>query len=104
AFAPEPEPELDVVAVADVRCVVGRVVATVRVTNNDDVPVDVVVDSPYGTRSSTDVGAGGSVLHAFSTRAASIPDGVSTVRASALVDGEEVTTAIELDHAAASCG
>ncbi|MEE6294487.1 family 78 glycoside hydrolase catalytic domain [Georgenia wangjunii] len=64
----------DITVVADTRCVAGRVVETVRVTNTSGVPAEVVVASAHGNRTVT-VGAERSAATAFSTRLASVPAG-----------------------------
>lgn len=98
------EPALDVVAEAGARCVVGRTVSTVRVTNEDEVPVSVEIRSPYGTRTITGVAPGASAFHGFTTRMVAIPAGAATVEVSAVVDGEDVTDTLEVAYPASSCG
>src|SRR5690606_37408040 len=59
-------PTLDVSAVADTRCVVGRVVVTVRASNASGVPVEVSATSSWGTKS-FGLADGKSASHAFTT-------------------------------------
>jgi GH43 family beta-xylosidase len=80
------------------RCVVGRVVQTVRVTNETGAPVEAVVTSAYGSRSVT-LGAERSTAVAFSTRAGSVPAGEVSVTATA--DG--VSRTVTAPHAASAC-
>jgi hypothetical protein len=71
---------LDVTAKVDSRCVVGKVVQIVTLTNNEDVAVTVTSTSPYGTKT-TELAPGKSVTHSFSSRQASIPEGTVQVTA-----------------------
>ncbi|MEE6273929.1 immunoglobulin-like domain-containing protein, partial [Georgenia sp. MJ206] len=89
----------DVSVEADTRCVVGRVVQTVRVTNGSGAPVDVAVSSAYGSRSVT-IGADRATSLTFSTRASSVPAGEVSVTATA--DGASRT--VTASHAARTCG
>ncbi|MEE6274308.1 alpha-L-arabinofuranosidase C-terminal domain-containing protein [Georgenia sp. MJ206] len=84
---------------ADTRCVVGRVVQTVRVTNDSGAPVEATVTSVYGSRSVT-TGADRATSLTFSTRAGSVPAGEVIVTATA--DG--ATTTVTAPHAARTCG
>ncbi|MFC4554512.1 Ig-like domain-containing protein [Georgenia faecalis] len=96
-------PPLEVSVETSARCVVGRTVLTARVTNGEGVPVSAEISSAYGTRSSASVGAGASVLHAFTTRLAQVPAGKVTATVSATIDGATVTEVIEAPYAAHSC-
>lgn len=98
------QPPLDFKAEAGARCVVGRTVATVRVVNEGDVPLDVVIDSDFGTRAFDGVAPGAGAFHAFTTRLVELPAGAADVEVTALVDGEEVIETIEVPYAAFSCG
>lgn len=97
-------PALDVSVETGARCVVGRTVVTARVTNEADVPVALQLESDYSTRSTASLAPGASVLHAFTTRQAEVPAGTVRVTASATVDGEAVSTPVDADYAAHSCG
>src|SRR5690606_30315489 len=93
------EPALEFTVEAGARCVVGRAVATVRVFNEDDVPMSVVIDTPYGARSFDDVAPGKSSFHAFTTRQVQIPAALAVVEVAAVVDGKEVTATLEVPYA-----
>ncbi|MEE6273450.1 family 78 glycoside hydrolase catalytic domain [Georgenia sp. MJ206] len=84
---------------ADTRCVVGRVVQTVRVANATDEPVDVVVAGAYGARTVT-VAPERSTSVAFSSRLGSVPAGEVT----ATTGTGETATAVTAPHAARACG
>lgn len=100
----EPAPELEIEAEATTRCVAGKVVLAVKVTNADDVPVAASVTTSFGSKSSISIAAGKSASNTFTTRAASIPAAAAEVSVAGSIDGEEVTTTVEADYAAKSCG
>jgi regulation of enolase protein 1 (concanavalin A-like superfamily) len=97
-------PSLDVSVVAGTRCVVGKAMVTVQVTNNDTVPVSVRAKSAYGSKSFASVEPGRNAFHAFTTREVSIPAGSVEVEVSAVVDGDEVKVTVDADYDATSCG
>lgn len=99
----DPAPALDVTAVAATRCVVGKVVQTLVVTNAENVPATVSVTGPYGAKSLT-VGAGKSSSASFTTRLAAIPAGTISLTATAVDGGETVTFEKDVAYQAASCG
>lgn len=94
---------LDLTSVAGVRCVAGKILPTITVTNNEDVPVALTVTSSWGAKSFAAVQPGKNAFHAFTTRAPGIPNGQFTLDASAQVAGETVTVQRTLDYAAATC-
>ncbi|MGU3646450.1 carboxypeptidase regulatory-like domain-containing protein [Microbacterium sp. C23T] len=81
-------PQLDVTATVTDRCVAGKVVLTVKVTNGEDVRVAVTVETPYGTKKIPVLAAGKSASHAFTTRLAEIPSGSVGLDVTAVVDGQ----------------
>lgn len=91
---------LDVTAVATTRCVAGKVVDVVSVTNGDDVSATVTLSSTYGSKTLT-VAAGKTVSSTFTTRLAVVP-AHSVALTAASVDGR--THALTVPVAAASCG
>ncbi|HMR50166.1 MAG TPA: family 43 glycosylhydrolase [Arachnia sp.] len=97
-------PSLDVTATVTSRCVAGKVVQAVTVTNGDDVPVSAEVLSAYGSRSFAELAPGRSASAAFTTRLVSMPEGVVTLTATATVDGETVAADVDVASAAATCG
>ncbi|WP_162893361.1 immunoglobulin-like domain-containing protein [Microbacterium halotolerans] len=68
-------------ASAATRCVVGRNVLAVTVTNSGEDVIAATISTPFGERSDVAVGAGKSVTKAFSTRQAEIGAGEVTVTA-----------------------
>ena len=94
---------LDVSVVAGSRCVAGKALLTVQATNNESVPVSVVLDSAFGSKTFASVAAGKNAAHAFTTRVASLSAGSVSVTASATVDGEPVEVVINAPYEAHPC-
>ena len=97
-------PVLDVVASAGSRCAAGKALLTVQVTNNDEVPVKLVIESAYGSKTIAAVAPTKNGSHAFTTRLASLPAGEVTVTASATIDGQPVSTVVPASYDARPCG
>jgi hypothetical protein len=93
-----PGPQISVEA--STRCVVGRVVETVRVTNEAGTPVEVAITSAYGTRT-VPVAADRASSITFSTRLAAVGAGAVTAVASA--EGVEATTPVIVSYDARAC-
>jgi hypothetical protein len=98
-----PAPTLKLSAAASTKCVAGKVVLVVTAKNTDTVPMSISIASLAGTKTFTGVTPGTSASHAFTTRAATLPAGKSTVTATATVAGQAVTTAVDATYAAKSC-
>ena len=96
-------PALELAVTAEPRCIGSKAYVSVRVTNDDDVPVDLVVQTAYGEKSFTGVAPGKHAFHTFSTRLAEVPAGEATISASAVIDGEAVTSTRAADYAAKAC-
>lgn len=97
-------PALEVSGTVTARCVAGKVVQVLTVTNGDDVPVSVSASGEYGTKTFSALASGKSASAAFSTRAISVPAGSVTLTATATVAGSPVTHTAEVITAPASCG
>ncbi|MEU5550360.1 family 43 glycosylhydrolase [Micromonospora sp. NPDC047793] len=104
-FADDPgvRPEVPVTVTVQTRCVAGKAYVAVQARNDHDAAVDVVLESAYGQRSVSAVAPGASAFQQFTTRAASVPSGSATVRATGTVDGTDVTTVVTQDHPGANC-
>ncbi|WP_051766553.1 family 43 glycosylhydrolase [Saccharothrix syringae] len=96
-------PSLRVDGAADTRCAGRNVKLTVRVTNDDSVPVDFAVDTPYGAKSLGGVKPGQSRAHPFTVHSPTLPAGVATVTATAKVDGRDVSVGLQVPYEARSC-
>jgi hypothetical protein len=92
--------ELAVSATAQVRCIAGKAYLAVRASNDDTVPMDVTLTTPFGEKTVADVAPGASAFHSFSTRKAALEAGTATVA----VEGDGRTGAASSDYAAKSCG
>ncbi|WP_345800340.1 LamG-like jellyroll fold domain-containing protein [Microbacterium sp. AZCO] len=91
---------LPVTAVAETRCVAGKVVLSVKVTNDGASPVALAVNTAYGTKSVASLAPGASTSAAFTTRAVSVTAGSADVTVSA----GGATVHATASYAAASCG
>ncbi|MCP2049932.1 UNVERIFIED_ORG: hypothetical protein J3D58_004004 [Paenarthrobacter nicotinovorans] len=96
-------PQLNVTAVANTKCVAGKVTVTAQLTNNDTKSVQATFTSAYGTKTFAEVKPGKNAVHAFTTRAASVPAGTVAVEAKATVNGQPVTVTVNAAYNAASC-
>ncbi|MGJ3192938.1 family 43 glycosylhydrolase [Paenarthrobacter sp. FR1] len=96
-------PQLNVTAVASTKCVAGKVTVTAQLTNNDTKSVQATFTSAYGTKTFAEVKPGKNAVHAFTTRAASLPAGTVAVEAKATVNGQPVTVTVNAAYKAASC-
>lgn len=88
---PGPVVDLDVTVSASTRVLAGKQYVSVVVTNNEDIPVDVVVTTPYGAKSFSAVQPDKSASTSIASRLAAIPAGEVTVEVTGEVDGERVT-------------
>ncbi|UJP08782.1 NPCBM/NEW2 domain-containing protein [Microbacterium sp. KUDC0406] len=85
------EPAVAFSAEAAPRMMGGKAYVQVRVVNDEQVPVDVTVETPYGGKTIKAVAPGKSAIEAVATRKASIPAGEVTVTVVKKSDGEDVT-------------
>jgi hypothetical protein len=90
---------LDIAAVGTTRCVAGKVMEVVTVTNSDGVTASVVIAGAYGSKTVT-VAAGKSVSATFTTRAASIAADTVSISAQS-ADGRSHASTVTI--AAAGC-
>ncbi|OLT50896.1 discoidin domain-containing protein [Cellulosimicrobium sp. CUA-896] len=104
AADPDVPTSVAVRATADLRCLAGRPYVAVRVVNDDDVALDVVVATPYGTKEFDAVAPGRNAYQAFAVRDAAPEAGVVTVTARPDGAGDDRETTTTVEHAAPSCG
>ncbi|MFI2704017.1 discoidin domain-containing protein [Cellulosimicrobium composti] len=81
-----PVREVPVTATATTRCLAGTAYVTVRADNDGDAPLDVVLETPFGTREVAGVAPGRAAYQSFSTRSAHVDAGEAAV----VVDGTRV--------------
>ncbi|MBD5785942.1 GH92 family glycosyl hydrolase [Cellulosimicrobium terreum] len=89
---------------ASTRCMAGKVYVSVRATNGEDVPLTIRLVTPFGAKEFTDVAPGKNAYQSFATRAAEVDAGTVTVEAVRGSGAEEVSSSIEAEYAAKSCG
>ncbi|MFH8252279.1 family 16 glycoside hydrolase [Microbacterium sp. B2969] len=87
--ATPPAPTADVTVAK--RCVVGKVVLTVGVTNTGTAALKGSVATPFGTSAVSDLAAGKSTTLAFSSKAASVPAGTVTLTTTDPASGAQLT-------------
>lgn len=85
------------------RCVAGKVVLAVSVTNQHDGAIQLAVETPFGNKQIATLAAGKSVSSAFTTRAVSVDAGTVTVTASTGSGAERVQSVYPTAYAAYSC-
>ena len=98
-----PAEEAQVTATATVRCVAGRAQVSVDVVNDDVVPVDLVVTTPYGSRSFSALSPEKRAHAAFSTRAVGVEGGTAVVDV-APAGSPEQAGSVEVPFTGADCG
>jgi hypothetical protein len=93
--------DLDVSVDVSTRTLGGTQYVSTVVTNNEDAPVDVVVETAYGSKSFAAVQPGKSASVAMSSREPAIPGGDVTVTVTGRNGGETVTTSTTASYPAA---
>ena len=96
------EPELDVTVTAQTRCLAGKAYVAVRATNGEDVPVDVTLDTPFGTKAFSAVAPGANAYQSFAVRGDA--DGAVEVTAAPTDDADERETVATPEHGRPTCG
>jgi hypothetical protein len=96
----EPVEELAIDATVQVRCLAGKSYVAVRALNNDTVPADITLTTPFGTKTVAGVKPGASAYQSFAVRAASVEAGTAQVTAS----GDGRTADLDVAYEASSCG
>ena len=86
--------------VAETRCVAGKVVLTVRTTNESNAPMSVALTTAFGSKAIASLKPGQTAASAFTTRQAAIGSGTASVTATS--GAEQFTTSGS--YPAASCG
>ncbi|MBE9926051.1 family 43 glycosylhydrolase [Cellulosimicrobium cellulans] len=94
SLEPTTSPDVAFAAEAGLRALAGTDYVAVRVVNEEDVPVDVVVATPYGSRTFADVRPGTSAYQAFPTRRSQAPAGEVTVTVTRSTDAVTTTRTV----------
>ncbi|SDT70099.1 F5/8 type C domain-containing protein [Jiangella sp. DSM 45060] len=93
---------VDVSVTTEVRCLGRRAFIAVRATNDDTVPLDITLATPYGDRPLDGIQPGAAAYQMFATRVADLPAGEVTVTA-ATADGSRRSVLVD-DYPAIACG
>jgi len=101
-FADE-APAIPVTAVASPRCIAGKAYLAVDAHNGHASAVDITVETPHGSRAFPAVGPAADAYQSFAVRAAAIPAGSITVRATGTVSGTPVTATVNAGYGALTC-
>ncbi|MDF2808156.1 MAG: hypothetical protein K0S43_3102, partial [Cellulosimicrobium sp.] len=96
----EPVEELAISTTVQTRCLAGKVYVAVRATNDDTVPADITLTTPFGTKTVTGVQPGASAYQSFASRSTSVEAGTAQVSAT----GGDLTFQADVAYEAASCG
>ena len=96
-------PRFDVEITTTTRCVAGKTVLVATVGNAGAQPVDVTIDTPYGTKTLTALGAGKTQSGSFTTRLAEMPAGTAEVTITGRLDGTAVTENRTLAYGESVC-
>ncbi|MDQ1123550.1 family 43 glycosylhydrolase [Microbacterium trichothecenolyticum] len=96
---PAPGPEISRAVTS--RCVSGKVIVAVSVTNRDDAPVSVALTSAFGSRTVASLAAGKTSTQTFTVRKSSIPAGTVTIKAT---DAGGAATQVKAAYGARRCG
>lgn len=99
----EAKTPLGVAAVASARCVSAKAVVTLALTNTNDVPVSLQVNTAYGSKLISEQAPGARSSHTFTTRQRSIPSSTATVIVSGVVRGAPVSMEVPVPVPAHTC-
>jgi len=94
SLEPAPTQGVAFAAEASLRALAGKDYVAVRVVNEEDVPVDVVVSTPYGSRTFAGVEPGANAYQAFASRLGQAPAGEATVTVTRSTDAVTTTRAV----------
>ncbi|WP_448721191.1 glycoside hydrolase [Microbacterium natoriense] len=103
AFTADSVPDLDATVSTSVRCVAGKAQLVLTVTNTSEVPTDISVSTPYGSKALSDVQPGARSSIAQATRLASFPAGTVQVELRADADGTRITENLQFAYLAGTC-
>ncbi|MEU8280062.1 glycoside hydrolase N-terminal domain-containing protein [Microbispora bryophytorum] len=99
-----PPAEVKLTVTASSRCIGTSAYLAVTAVNDSDVPATITLTTPFGSKTVADVAPGKQAYQSFNTRAAQIDAGTVTVKATATIDGKQVTSTYNADYSGASCG
>jgi beta-xylosidase len=91
----------EVSAAVTSRCVAGKVILAVSVTNRDDAPVSLTMTSDHGSKTVASLAAGKTTTQSFTVRPSSLAAGTVTVTAT---DAGGAASEVKAAYGARSCG
>ncbi|WP_345800342.1 family 43 glycosylhydrolase [Microbacterium sp. AZCO] len=97
-------PDLAYTVTTTARCVTGKVVQNVTITNAEDVALALDTTTVYGTKSTSSLAPGKSVSYAFTTRLGTMPSGSVKVDAHAAVGGKTLSASQTVAYPQTVCG
>ncbi|WP_432872034.1 ThuA domain-containing protein [Microbispora rosea] len=101
---PSSPAEVKMTVTASSRCIGTSAYVAVTAVNDSDVAATVELNTPFGSKTVADVAPGKQAYQSFNTRAGHIDAGTVTVKATATIDGKQVTSSYDAGYTAASCG
>ncbi|MGI5154125.1 LVIVD repeat-containing protein [Microbispora sp. CA-102843] len=97
-------PDVPLIVSASSRCVGTSAYVAVTAVNDANVPANVTLSTPYGSKTVADVAPGKQAYQSFTTRAGQIPAGAVTVKGTATIGGKQVTSSYDATYTLISCG
>ncbi|RGA00378.1 hypothetical protein DI270_035140 [Microbispora triticiradicis] len=97
-------PRVPLTVTASSRCVGTSAYVAVTAVNDGDVPADVMLTTPYGSKTVADVAPGKQAYQSFNARAGQIGAGKVTVEGTATIGGKQVTSTYDAGYNAITCG
>ncbi|WP_327589795.1 ThuA domain-containing protein [Nonomuraea sp. NBC_00507] len=88
---------------ASSRCIGTSAYVAVTAVNGSDVPATVTLTTPFGSKTVADVAPGKQAYQSFNSRAGQIDAGTVTVKGTATIGGEQVTSSYDATYPAISC-
>lgn len=85
------------------KCTAGKVFVNVTAKNTSAFATDITVETPYGAKTFSNVGAGKNAYQSFTTRLGSVPAGEAKVTSKATVEGDAVEATVTKPYTAVSC-
>jgi hypothetical protein len=103
AFCAAAVPDLDAGVSTSVRCVAGKALLVLTVTNTGEVATDISLSTPYGSKTLSDVQPGARSSVAQATRVASFPAGTVQAELGADAGGTRITENLQFAYLAGAC-
>lgn len=99
--SPAPQPQIAVTV--ETRCVASKAFVAVTVKNLESIPLDVGIETPYGSKSFTGIAAEKNAFHSFASRAVTVPAGTVSIDASGVLGGVQAHVTQDLEYESHSC-